>query len=124
MEEALGNAVDLNTAFREGAFGDDQKPFIGYLFVLEECPKSTSSVRDRSSPHFPVRSEFQNTSYAQRYEILCRKLVQEQFYDSASLLLTRSEDAETGMYRCLSEATGARRFAAKLAGTIAAMSES
>ncbi|MHC4716289.1 MAG: PaeR7I family type II restriction endonuclease, partial [Planctomycetota bacterium] len=77
VEEALGNATDLNTAFREGAFGEGAKPFLGYFFVLEECPQSTAPVRF-SSPHFPAMPEFENASYADRYEILCRKLVQEQ----------------------------------------------
>jgi hypothetical protein len=57
VEEALGNATDLNTAYREGAFGESQKPFLGYFFVLEECDKSMSPVRF-TSPHFPAFPEF------------------------------------------------------------------
>ena len=83
VEEALGNATDLNTAFREGAFGESAKPFLGYFFVLEECPRSTAPIRF-TSPLFPAMPEFENTSYAARYEILCRKLVQEQLYDAAA----------------------------------------
>ena len=84
VEEALGSAADLNTAFREGVFGESSKPFLGYFFVLEECPKSTTPVRF-TSPHFPAMPEFENTSYVGRYEILCRKLVQERLYDAAAL---------------------------------------
>ena len=116
VEEALGNAVDLNTAFREGAFGESQKPFLGYMFVLEECPRSLSPVRFNSQ-HFTAFPEFNNASYAQRYEILCRKLVQEQLYDSAALILTE----QSGSWRDLSEMTSAKRFASVLAGKMAGL---
>ncbi len=118
VEEAPGNAADLNTAFREGVFGDGPKPFVGYFFVLEECPKSTARV-SFTSRHFPAMPEFENTSYAARYEILCRKLVQEQLYDAAALVLTDRRSARTGAFRTSSELTSPRRFAASLAGKIA-----
>jgi len=121
IEEAIGNATDLNTAFREGAFGESQKPFVGYFFVLEDCTKSMSPVRF-TSPHFPAFEEFNNTSYASRYEIFCRKLVQEQLYDSASLLLTKSSDIKNGNYTFVSELTSPKRFAVSLASKIAGMS--
>jgi hypothetical protein len=120
VEEALGNAADLNTAFREGVFGESAKPFLGYFFVLEECQKSTSPVRF-TSPHFPAMPEFENASYAARYEILCRKLVQEQLYDAAALVLTDPKAATTGAFRTASELTSPHRFAATLAGKIAGM---
>jgi len=120
VEEALGNAADLNTAFREGVFGESPKPFLGYFFVLEECPKSTTPVRF-TSPHFPAMPEFENTSYAARYEILCRKLVQEQLYDAGALVLTDTKAATTGAFRTASELTSPHRFAATLAGKIAAI---
>lgn len=120
VEEALGNAADLNTAFREGVFGESPKPFVGYFFVLEECPKSTAPVKF-TSPHFAAMLEFEETSYAARYEILCRKLVQEQLYDAAALVLTDRESATTGAFRTASELTSPLRFAATLAGKIAAI---
>jgi len=120
VEEAVGNAADLNTAFREGAFGECSKPFVGYFFVLEDCDGSTQPVRF-SSPHFSAMPEFHQTSYAARYEILCRKLVQEQMYDAAALVLTRSSSSRTGDSRSLSDLTSAKRFAATLGGRIAAI---
>jgi hypothetical protein len=120
VEEALGNAIDLNTAYREGAFGQSPKPFLGYFFVLEDCPGSISPVRFMS-PHFPPLPEFHETSYAARYDFLCRKLVQERLYDAAALVLTRKDSKISGAWRSLSELTGARRFAAILAGKMAGM---
>jgi len=116
-EEALGNALDLSTAYREGAFKNSPKPFLGYFFILEECQESKRPVKF-SSPHFPAFPEFNNTSYAARYEILCRKLVQEQIYDAATLVLTKREDAKSGTWRALSEITSPKRFVSTLAGKI------
>ena len=118
-EEVLGSASDLWTAFREGAFGDSQRPFVGWLMVFEDCPKSRRPVRV-ASPHFPAFPEFQAASYADRYEILCRKLVHENLYSAATLLLTRRDAAETGDYTQLSKATDLRSWVAALAGHVAA----
>ncbi len=120
VEEALGNATDLNTAFREGVFGQSPKPFVGYFFVLEHCPRSTAPVRF-ISPHFPAMPEFENTSYAARYDILCRKLVHEQLYDAATLVLTEASAVRTGEFQTASEMTTPHRFAATLAGRIVAI---
>ena len=104
VEEALGNSTDILAAFKKGAFGESLKPFLGYIFVLEECDKSMSNVRF-TSPHFPAFPEFNNTSYAKRYDIFCRKIIQEGLYDSASLVLTKRDHYKSGEYRCLSEIT-------------------
>jgi len=121
VEEALGNATDLRTAYREGVFKPSPKPFIGYVFVLEDCPESRSVVSFRSC-HFPAMPEFKETSYAKRYEIFCRKLVREELYDAAALVMTKKEDQETGDFGEMSDETNCLRFATTLAGKIAAIS--
>lgn len=118
-EEALGNAHDLWTAYREGAFGEQSRPFVGWLMLLEDAQGSRSAVRD-ASPHFPVFQEFESASYADRYNILCRKMVQEQLYSAACLLLSPRTAANTGEYAELSELSGLRTFVAELAGHVAA----
>ncbi len=45
-EEAIGNAHDLWTAYREGAFGEQPRPFVGWLMLLEDAPKSRSPVKE------------------------------------------------------------------------------
>ena len=45
VEEALGNATDLITAYREGAFNVSQRPWMGYLMLLEEADASTRAVK-------------------------------------------------------------------------------
>jgi len=96
-EEAMGSAVDLWTAFREGAFNATIKPWLGYLFLLEDSLDSTRPVKTRE-PHFPVFEEFKDASYARRYELFCRKLVRERHYSSAAFLMSPREGGIEGQY--------------------------
>jgi hypothetical protein len=89
-EEAIGNAEDVWTAFREGRFGKRQAPFLGYFFLLEDCPKVHSPVRN-AEPYFSVDPIFNGASYAKRYEVLCERLVLERKYTSACLVLGTKE---------------------------------
>jgi hypothetical protein len=90
VEEAVGSAEDVWKAYREQRFGPGPRPFLGYLFLLEDCPKVHASVK-LSQPYFAVDPVFitakGGTSYAQRYEILCRRLMHENLYSAACLLL-------------------------------------
>jgi len=97
-EEVLGSATDIWTAYREGAFTLSQRPWLGYVMVLEEVTRSMSPVGVKE-PHFPVFPEFRDASYAKRYEILMTKLVRERLYDSAALLLSNQASSEDGRYR-------------------------
>lgn len=90
-EEAVGSATDIWTAYRENAFGHIRRPWLGYLFMLEDCPKSRSAVRVYE-PHFPVFPEFRNASYARRYEEMCRRLVRENLYAEAAFLMSERHD--------------------------------
>lgn len=118
-EEAIGTAHDLWTAYREGGFGENApKPFVGWLMLLEDASGSRSPVTDRS-PHFPVFSEFERASYADRYHILCKKLIQEQLYTAACTLFSPRTAAETGEYSELDELTNMKSFVTALAGHVA-----
>ncbi len=97
-EEALGSATDIWTAYREGAFALSQRPWLGYVMLLEEVDKSMSPVGVKE-PHFPVFQEFQEASYAKRYEILLTKLIRERLYDSAAFLLSSQNSLEDGRFR-------------------------
>jgi hypothetical protein len=118
-EEAIGTAVDLWTAYREGAFGEQPRPFVGWLMLLEDAPPSRAPVTD-TSPHFPVFPEFRKASYADRYNILCKKLVQERLYTTASIMLSERTAVKTGRYSELSDLTGLKTFVTSFAGHIAA----
>ncbi len=118
-EEAIGTAHDLWTAYREGAFGEQPRPFVGWLMLLEDAPASRSPVRD-FSPHFPIFGEFEGASYAERYHILSRKLVQESLYTTASILISPRSGSIDGNDSEMAEMTGLRIFVTGLAGHVAA----
>jgi hypothetical protein len=118
-EEAIGTAHDLWTAYREGAFGKQPRPFVGWLMMVEDAPESRRPVSDRS-PHFPVFKEFQGASYLKRYDILCQRLIQEQLYGAASVLASPRTAATTGDFGEMSELTGLKTFITGLAGHVAA----
>jgi type II restriction enzyme len=117
-EEAIGTAHDLWMAYREKAFGETSRPFVGWLMLVEDAPDSRKPVRD-SSRHFNVFPEFQGASYLKRYDILCQKLVLEQLYTTASLITSRRSAMSTGDYDSMSEMTSLRTFIAAFAGHIA-----
>ncbi len=122
-EEAIGSAIDLWTAFREGAFNSTIRPWLGYLFLLENCPHSTRSVRTRE-PHFPVFPEFKDASYAKRYELFCRKLVRERHYTSATFLMSPRDRGLNGEYTEPAKDLAFHLFAKSLVAQISIYRES
>jgi hypothetical protein len=126
-EEVLGSATCIWTAFREGRFGKGATPpFVGYLFLLEDCPEVHRPVRNRE-PYFEVDPVFrgemagkasQGVSYSKRYEVLCRRLVMERLYSSACLLL--STNASPTRITQPAEDLSFSRFVAALRGHVVA----
>jgi len=93
-EEAIGSATDIWVAYREGRFGTNMfKPWLGYLFLLEDCKDSSSPVAVRE-PHFNVDEVFKGASYKKRYEIFCQRLVLERIYESSCYLTAQFSDGE------------------------------
>ena len=117
-EEAIGNAQDIWTAFREGAFSASQRPWLGYLMLLEDTDKSTCPVSVRE-PHFAVLPEFSDASYADRYTILLDKLVRERMYDSACFLMSKRTAGKRGQYSEPVSDLRFEQFAASLVGRLA-----
>jgi hypothetical protein len=118
-EEAIGTAHDLVVAYREGAFGKQPPPFVGWMILVEDEQRSRTPVRD-SSPHFPVFTEFQGASYQQRYNLLCQRLMKEQLYSAASVVTSPRSASADGAYKELDDMTSLKTFVTSLAGHIAA----
>lgn len=135
-EEAIGNGADLWVAARQGAYyperhkryrrsedapaGDPRTPFLGYLMLLQDCPGSTRPIGVKS-PHYHVFPEFDGASYAERYKILCERLMEQNLYSAASLLLSPQTDGSgLGTWRSLSDATDVRNLFAELAARLLA----
>ena len=53
-EEAIGTSTDLLTAYRDGAFKPGARPWLGYLMLLEEHPRSLAKRQRYQEPHFAV----------------------------------------------------------------------
>jgi hypothetical protein len=85
-EEAIGSATDIWVAYREGRFGKTPAPFLGYFFLLEDCDKVKTPVRNKE-PYFKVDPVFEKASYSKRYELLSRRLVLERVYSAACLVM-------------------------------------
>jgi len=143
-EEVIGSAADLWAAHREGAFeptnaadhwdqsvsepedpllnpevqDDPRPPFLAWLMLLEDCPKSRRAV-GVDEPHYKVFPKFNGASYAERYRILCERLMSRRLYTAAALLLSEEVPGRSsGQFNCISEPTSIRSlfaaFAAKL----------
>ena len=93
-EEAIGSSADFWVAYREGALGA-QSPWLGYFLLVEASPRSTSRVKLPNAVFEPM-PVFNDTSYIDRYAILCRRLVLERNYSAAGFLT--SPRASTGVY--------------------------
>lgn len=112
VEEAIGNATDLKTAFREGRLGPS-RPFMGYFFLLEDAAAVHTPVGNKA-PYFSVDPIFIGASYSRRYELLCQRLVYEQLYDATCLTL--STNADPTQVSHAAPAQDFRQFTAKLQG--------
>lgn len=110
-EEIVGSAADLWVAHHHGAYGDGPKrqnygigehapsllnhalqsdprpPFLAWLMLLEDCKGSRTPVPCMES-RYPVFPEVRGDSYAQRYQILCEHLVEQQLCSAVTLELS------------------------------------
>jgi hypothetical protein len=119
VEEAVGIAVDLWTAYREGAFNKSARPWLGYLFLLEDCEASRRPVAV-AEPHFAVFPEFKSASYGKRYELFCRKLARERHYDAAAFIMSEADSGKRGQYAEPAEDLTFVRLARSLTAHVAA----
>ncbi len=87
---------------------------------LANCERKTATAVRNRSPHFQMFPDFQNASYADRYDIFCKKMVQERLYSAACVLMSPRSAARTGKYVEMSKATDLCVFVTELAGHIAA----
>jgi hypothetical protein len=123
VEEALGNATDFWSAYREATFEPSARPWLGYLMMLEHHPNSIRPGIRRTLPHYPMRPEFQGLSYAQRYEIFCQRLVRERLYDATCFLMSSQDRGIFGEYIEPNEELSFRNFAATLSARVAAFAK-
>lgn len=112
-EEALGSSLDLATAFAENSFPFSILPWVGFFVLLEHTEESTRKVRVQQN-QFKVRPEFENTSYLDRYDIFCKRLMTRKLYNHASVLWS-SPDMSYGDF---SEETSLKTFLRSYIGNL------
>lgn len=117
-EEVIGVARDFWLAYREGAFGVVDAPWIGYLFFLEDSPQSVRPVSLAQS-QLPPLPAFEGTSYLRRYEMLCERLMLERDYSAAALIVS---DGATASVRDGGASVRAMRFFSSLYAHLVARS--
>lgn len=92
LEEAVGSSADLRQARLHGELGEIDPPFLGWLILVRDEPES-STLTSEPSKLFAARV-FDRTSYIQRFQILCRRMVEQGLYDAATVIKSRKEDGE------------------------------
>ena len=125
VEEALGNATDLWAAYGKGILEPSQKPWLGYIFMLEEEEKSIRPTKRIHLKPFKVDEAFQELSYAKRYELVCERLVRERLYDAACFFTSNAKDGSRGICSQPNRELSIRNFAISLharAGAFAKLS--
>lgn len=123
VEEALGNATDFWAAYREGAFKPSQRPWLGYLFMLQETPESMRATRRIALKPYNVDEAFQERSYAKRYELVCERLVRDRLYDAACFFTSNATSGKRGEYREPNDELSIRNFAISLHARAAAFAQ-
>jgi Restriction endonuclease XhoI len=111
-EESIGNAVDLWTAYRENRFGYSvPPPFVGFLVLVEDLDEVNRAIRP-AEPYFPIDPVFRNKTYAERWNILCQRLVLEKHYTATCCeMITRAPS-----HRAIDAQTSFQSFAAAIEG--------
>jgi hypothetical protein len=92
IEEAVGSAEDIRTAYREQLLGPT-KPWLGYFFMISDDEKSRRPTKQKARMELPVDTVFEAASYQKRAEVFCRRLYLEELYDASCFTVSSKEPA-------------------------------
>lgn len=120
VEEALGNATDFWAAYAQGSFKPSARPWLGYLFMLEESEASMRPTKRIELASYPVDEAFQELSYAKRYEEVCQRLLRERMYDASCFFTSNAKTGAKGIFSEPNQELGIRNFAVSLGARVAA----
>lgn len=123
VEEALGNATDFWAAYREGLFKPSQRPWLGYLFMLEEKEVSLRPTKSLTLKPYKIDEAFQGRSYARRYELVCQRLVRDRLYDAACFFTSNATAGRRGKYSEPNDELSIKNFAISLHARAAAFAK-
>lgn len=81
IEEAVGDADDVQLAINNGAFGDSV-PNFGYVMLVNKCDDSTHPVKSIVNPRFEADIAYQGASYIERLQESCSRLLADRKYQA------------------------------------------
>ncbi len=110
---AISSGYEFRAAQAATLFGPGASPFLGYFVLVEHAVGSRDPVSAKS-PHFPTDEIFHSSSYQQRMKILCERMVEQQLYSCASVLVAPN-DLKSGQSSHLSNQTSFRSLLTRLA---------
>lgn len=97
VEEAIGQAADVWKSHERGLLVSGIRPWIGYLMIVEETPKTIEPKYLMGGKVVPagmdVDPAFNGMSYAERYATAFRRLDQERMLDATCVAITSGPDA-------------------------------
>src|SRR5680860_497577 len=91
IEEALGNAVDLERSDWKGLTGPE-KPWLGYFFVMEDDIGSSKPGRESPPSAFEPEKIWASASYQRRFAISGERMREQGVYDAVCYLVSSRED--------------------------------
>ncbi|MBR6204228.1 MAG: hypothetical protein IKQ60_04100 [Candidatus Methanomethylophilaceae archaeon] len=80
VEEAIGEAIDAKYANDRGLINHVTPPLMAYALIVKKDSESSSNCKKLTSHHFDFDPVFENTSYIDRFRIMCERLRRENIY--------------------------------------------
>jgi hypothetical protein len=94
VEEAIGQAADVWKSHERGLLVSGLRPWVGYLMIVEETPKTIEPKNLLAGKAVPagmlVDPVFNGMSYAERYAMAFKRLDQERMLDATCVATTSS----------------------------------
>jgi hypothetical protein len=118
IEETIGMADDVWTAFGEGAYNPPRKrPWLGWVMLFEDRTVARSPTPEVRPP-VEASPDFSIGSYGRRYEQILHKFTHERLFDSAALIASPGKGGAQGVFMELAEDLSMKWLLASLAGWV------
>lgn len=95
VEEAIGQAADVWKSHERGLLISGMRPWVGYLMIVEETPKTTEPkylLKGKAiPPGMEIDPSFDGLSYAERYATAFKRLDQERMLNATCVAITSGE---------------------------------
>jgi hypothetical protein len=114
VEEAIGNGVDFWEAYNEGIYEPSTRPWLGYLLMIEDAPRSINPTQPVTLEPFSIDKRLNGLSYAKRYEEFGKRLVRKRLYDAVCLVMSKENTGINGEFSTPSNELSTENFCRSL----------